>query len=265
MNEAMGEGKSIPDEKAKIEQLWFLLEGQDIMPQLVSDDLQKGIIQSKFISVRSLDLAEFIKKMDQFILENSSETCKIQLSGIPPVYDKLNRSLIQSQFSSIIIAIILVILIVGGIFRSFSKGFIATIPIVATILILFGFMGITGIPLDIATVLVASIALGIGIDYSIHVISGFNFHMKETGNVEISLEKTINTSGKAIIINVVSVAAGFIVLLFSQIVPLKSFGLLVAISMLGSGFGALTLLPAILLLANRNIKIRIVKFNNTSI
>jgi uncharacterized protein len=255
MNEAMGEGKSIPAEKAKIEQLWFLLEGQDVMPQLVSDDLRKGIIQSKFISVKSNEIAAFIKKMDRFILENSSETCTIQLSGIPPVYDKLNQSLIRSQFSSIIIAIILVILIVGGIFRSFSKGFMATIPIVATILLVFGFMGITAIPLDIATVLVASIALGIGIDYSIHVISGYNYHMKETGNMDLSIEKTINTSGKAIIINVISVAAGFIVLLFSQIVPLKSFGLLVTISMLGSGFGALTLLPAILILANRNFKI----------
>jgi hydrophobe/amphiphile efflux-3 (HAE3) family protein len=255
MNDAMGEGKMIPDDKAKIEQLWFLLDGQDVMMQLVSEDLDKGIIQSRFASVDSKNINEITSKMDKFIQENNSENIKIELTGMPSVYVKLNDSLIQSQFSSLILALVMVLLIVGLMLRSISKGVYATIPIIATILILFGFMGITGIPLDIATVLVGSIALGIGIDYSIHVITGFNFHLKEIGDAEKAIEKTILSSGKAIIINVLSVAAGFLVLIFSQIVPLQNFGILVAISMFGSGIGALTLLPTILILANRKRKI----------
>lgn len=255
MNEAMGEGKMIPDDKAKIEQLWFLLDGQDVMTQLVSEDKDKGIIQSRFASVDSKNINEFTSKMDKFIQENSSENIKIELTGMPSVYVKLNNSLIQSQYSSLILAIIMVLLLVGLMLRSISKGVYATIPIIATIMILFGFMGITGIPLDIATVLVGSIALGIGIDYSIHIITGFNFHLKETGDAEEAIEKTILSSGKAIIINVLSVAAGFLVLIFSQIVPLQNFGILVALSMFGSGIGAITLLPIILILANRKRKI----------
>jgi hydrophobe/amphiphile efflux-3 (HAE3) family protein len=255
MNDAMGEGKMIPDDKAKIEQLWFLLDGQDVMTQLVSEDLDKGIIQSRFASVDSKNIDEFTSKMNKFIQENNSENIKIELTGMPSVYVKLNDSLIQSQFSSLILALVMVLLIVGLMLRSISKGVYATIPIIATILILFGFMGITGIPLDIATVLVGSIALGIGIDYSIHIITGFNFHLKETGDAEKAIEKTILSSGKAVIINVISVAAGFLILIFSQIVPLQNFGILVAISMFGSGIGALTLLPIILILANRKRKI----------
>lgn len=255
MNDAMLEGKKIPDDRTKIEQLWFLLDGQDIMPQLVSEDLDRGIIQSKFASVENKEIEAFTKKMQQFIEENSNENCKIELTGMPSVYVRLNDSLIKSQFSSLLIALVLVVLIVGLIFRSFSKGIYATIPIIATILVLFGFMGFTGIPLDIATVLVGSIALGIGIDYSIHFISGFNAHLKENGDAEKAIEKTLLSSGKAIIINVTSVAAGFLVLLFSQLVPLQNFGLLVAISMFGSGLGSLTLLPVILILANRKRKI----------
>jgi len=255
MNDAMGEGKMIPDDKAKIEQLWFLLDGQDVMTQLVSEDLDKGIIQSRFASVDSKNISEFTSKMNKFIQENNSENIKIELTGMPSVYVKLNNSLIQSQASSLILAIIMVLLIVGLMLRSISKGVYATIPIIATIMILFGFMGITGIPLDIATVLVGSIALGIGIDYSIHIITGFNFHLKETGDAEKAIEKTILSSGKAIIINVISVAAGFLVLILSQIVPLQNFGILVAISMFGSGIGALTLLPIILILVNRKRKI----------
>ncbi len=257
MNDAMGEGKKIPDKKDKIEQLWFLLDGQEIMPQLVSDELDRGIIQSKFASIATSDIENFDKNMTKFIEENSTENCKIQLTGMPSVYVKLNRSLLSSQFSSLIIAIFMVLIIVGLILRSALKGIFAAVPVVATIIVLFGFMGITGIPLDIATVLVGSIALGIGIDYSIHVITGFNYKLKETGDVHKAIENTIMTSGKAIVINVVSVAAGFLVLLFSQLVPLQSFGLLVAISMFGSGLGSLTLLPVVLILANRKKKITV--------
>lgn len=255
MNDAMDEGKKIPDDKAKIVQLWLLLDGQEVMPQLVNDDLTKGIIQSKFASVDSKEIEVFTAKMNRFIEDNSNEHCKIELTGMPSVYVKLNSSLINSQYNSLLIAIVMVVLIVGLILRSASKGIFAAIPVVATIIVLFGFMGITGIPLDIATVLVASIALGIGIDYSIHVITGFNKYLIDNGDTEKAIEETILHSGKAIIINVISVSAGFLVLLFSQIVPLQNFGLLVAISMFGSGFGALTLLPVILILVNRKRKI----------
>ena len=257
MNDVMGEGMKIPDEQAKIEQLWFLLEGQDIMSQLVTDDLDKGIIQSKFASNDSKAMADFETYMNTFIQKNSSEKCKIELTGMPSVYIKMNDSLLKSQAGSLGIAILLVLIIVGLILKSFLKGVYAIVPIISTIAILFGFMGFAGISLDIATVLVASVALGIGIDYSIHVITHFNHALKETKDVNKALEITISVSGKAIIINVVSVAAGFLVLLFSQMVPLQNFGLLVALSMIGSGLGALTLLPVILILTNRKKEITI--------
>ncbi len=251
MNNAMGEGKKIPDNKAKIEQLWFLLDGQDIMSQLVTDDLDEGIIQSKFASADSKAMEEFVVYMDNYVKANSTEECTITVTGMPAVYQKLNGSLLDSQFSSLLMALIFGLVIVGLMLKSFANGVYATIPIVATIIVIFGFMGITGIPLDIATVLVGSIALGIGIDYSIHIITHFSKAYKELGDVSNAIEETLMISGKAIIINVLSVATGFLVLVFSQLVPLQNFGILVALSMVGSGLGALTLLPVILVLANR--------------
>ena len=254
MNDVMGEGKKIPEKRAKIENLWFLLDGQDIMPQLVTDELDKAIIQSKLASNDSKVLNDFIAYMDDFVTENSTEECKIEVTGMPSVYLQLDKSLINSQRSSLVIAIILVLLIVGLILRSPMKGVFAAIPIVATITILFGFMGATGIPLDVATVLVASVALGIGIDYSIHIITHFSHVYKETGELYKSMEETIKISGKAIVINVLSVATGFIVLIFSEMVPLQNFGILVAMSMIGSGLGALTLLPVLIILYYRKIE-----------
>lgn len=251
MNDVMGEGKKIPDEKNKIEQLWFLLDGQDIMSQLVTDELDEGIIQSKFTSAYSEDAEKFVLYMNEYIKENTTDECQILLTGMPSVYVTLNDSLIRSQFSSLAIAIVLVVLIVALILRSFAKGIYAAVPIVATIIILFGFMGITGIALDIATVLVASVALGMGIDYSIHIITHFSNKFEEVKNINEAIKDSLMISGKAIIINVVSVALGFLVLTFSHIVPIQNFGLLVALSMVGAGVGALTLLPVILILANR--------------
>ncbi len=249
MNNVMGEGEKVPDRKDKIEDLWFLLDGQDIMPQLVSDNLDKGIIQSRFSSYDSKQMQDFQKYMNEFISKNSTDSCRMALTGLPSVYVRMDKSLFDSQTSSLGIALVLVLVIVALILKSFMRGVFATIPILSTIAILFGFMGYAGISLDVATVLVASVAMGIGIDYSIHVITHFNHSLRETKDVRSAVQETILSSGKAIVINVVSVAAGFLVLLFSQMAPLQNFGLLVAISMIGSGLGALTLLPAVLILA----------------
>jgi len=251
LNEAISGKREIPDDQDKIEQLWFLLDGNEAISRFVSDDLEEGIIISKFKSGDNESKKTFAKYMRKFIDERSTEDCKIEITGMPFVDITMDRSLVNSQIASITIAIFFVIIIVGMILRSFTSGVYSAIPIVAAIIILFGFMGLTGIPLNLATVLVASVALGIGIDYSIHIISHFNHIFKESGNAKTAIGEAIMVSGKAIIINVVSVSAGFLILIFSEMVPLQYFGLLIALSMLGSSLGALTLLPVILILVHR--------------
>lgn len=247
--------REIPDDFNQIEQLWFLLDGNEVMQRLVSEDLTEGIIISKFKSPDNQAKKEFSRYMKTFIDANSTEDCQIEITGMPFVDITMDQSLINSQLGSISIAIIFVIFIVGLIFRSFLSGIYATIPIVAAIIILFGVMGIAGISLNIATVLVASVALGIGIDYSIHIISHFNHSYKKTENFQTSIQESMIISGKAIIINVIAVSVGFLVLVFSDMVPLQYFGVLIALSMLSSGLGALTLLPAILIFVHNNKKL----------
>ena len=112
-------------------------------------------------------------------------------------------------------------------------------------------MGLTNIPLNMGTVLVASIAMGIGIDYSIHFITHFNEGLKERLSVQDAITATMKMSGKAILINFSSVSGGFLVLVFSKLVPMQYFGILVSLSMLSSSLGALTLLPVILIIRNK--------------
>ncbi len=248
LNSVLGNGKNIPDDQAVIEQLWFMLEGNEILHQFVTDDLTKGIIISKFTSPEIKEKKAFSEDIRAFINSISTKECKIQITGMPFVDVTMDKSLIDGQLKSVAVVIFFVIIILSLILKSFVHGLLSGIPIVIATLFLFGIMGLTAIPLNIATVLVAAVAIGDGIGYSIHVINYFNYSYKRLNDVRRAMHETIMVSGKAIVINVLSVAAGFLVLIFSNFVPLQHFGLLMAISMIGSSLGAMTLLPVILIL-----------------
>ncbi len=251
MNDIMGEGKVIPDEEDKILNLWFLLEGQEIMEQMVTNDLDEGLIQGILSTSDSKLMNEVVNSIQSFIDNNKGEEFVLEQTGFPSIYKKLDESLIKSQFQSLIMAIILVFIAVSALLRSIMKGLFAIVPIIATLIMLFGFMGITGIPLDVATVLVGSISIGIGVDYAIHMITQYNHSYKTFRNIEDALNQSILLSGKSISINVISVTFGFLVLLFSNLVPLQRFGALVGVTMISSGLATLTLLPSIIILSDR--------------
>jgi predicted RND superfamily exporter protein len=251
LNYAITGSRSIPDDSEKIQQLWFLLEGNETLERMVNPDLTQAIVISKFKSPDNESKKVFADYMEAYIAKNKSADYQIEITGMPFVDITMDRSLINSQIGSILIALVFVIIVIGFVLKSFKYGLLATVPIVTAIAILFGIMGLTGISLNIATVLVASVALGIGIDYSIHIISHFN-HLRATHDkIESVVSQSILTSGRAIIINFVAVSSGFLVLVFSDMIPLVYFGVLIAVSMISSGLAALTLLPSILLLIHK--------------
>ena len=254
LNRAFGDSTDIPDDEDKVAQLWFLLSQQESTNRLVTPDLDKGIIIAKYLDNGKNSINDFRKYMADFFARNVSADYSIQITGMPFINAQLDHSLLKSQITSLTLAIILVLALVSLMFGSLREGLFASIPIITTIAILYGIMGLTGIPLNVVTVLVASIAMGIGIDYSIHFVSHFNHAVKRHREVLPAIDETIMVSGNAIMINFISVSAGFLVLVFSQLVPMIYFGILIALSMLGSSMGALTLLPSILLIREKKIE-----------
>jgi predicted RND superfamily exporter protein len=117
-------------------------------------------------------------------------------------------------------------------------------------------MGYSGVSLDSATMMIASIAIGIGIDYSIHFSSRFRIELKQQPDELSALDKTLETTGMAIVINALTVALGFIILLGSNILPMQRFGWLIALTMAVSACAALTFLPASILVFRKKL------FNN---
>ena len=116
-------------------------------------------------------------------------------------------------------------------------------------------MGYLGIALDNATMMIASIAIGIGIDYAIHFSSRFKSELTERKDERLALDKTLETTGKAIVINALTVALGFIVLTWSNMVPMQIFGWLIALTMGVSAWATMTFLPALILTFKKQLNL----------
>lgn len=243
MNNAMGEGEKIPDEKAKIEQLWFLLDGQEIMSQMVSDSLNEGLIQANMSFSDMSTTVEIMNSLNDYVKQFNSH--KIEVSGMPMIIAEIHKSIVKSQRRSLGLAILFAFILVASVFKSVKKGLYSIVPMLSSLIVLYGFMGWVGIPIDIATVLVGSIGVGVG-DYVIHILSGYNFYYKLTGDSNLSLQESLRISGRAVIINSMSVSAGFLVLILSNLIPMRGFGIIVPITLLSSSLAAITLLPIII-------------------
>ena len=155
---------------------------------------------------------------------------------------------VKGQIKSLIFAMAVVFIILSFVFRSPKAGLLSGLPITIAILVLFGLMGIFGIALDIATALLSSIMIGVGVDYTIHFLWRFKTERSRGNDHRKAVRITLNTSGRGIIINALSVIIGFMPLILSNFTPLKYFGALIVISITTCLISSLFLVPAIVII-----------------
>lgn len=171
-------------------------------------------------------------------------------AGMHIVMLEYDRILVRSLVESLLIAVFLIFAISALRLKSLIGGLISLSTIFFTLLINFIVIIIFNMPVDVITVLTASIIVGIGIDYTIHFTSRFKFELARTKSEPIALSNTWTTTGKAIVINAFSVGAGFLVLVLADIVPMQRLGYLLALSMVVASSSSMTLLP-VLIVATR--------------
>jgi len=196
------------------------------------------------------DTGNAINSIRAYIEDNFPKTVQTIVGGSALVESSLNRLVVESQIISVLISIIAVFFIITISNRSFIAGLVGIAPLSICILVNFAVMGFAGIKLNIGTSMVASVSVGIGIDYTIHCIEAYKREYKACEGKGDFLFKTFISSGKAILINAVSVGAGFAVLVFSQFVMLQHLGLLIALTMCSSALASLTVIPVLLLAIN---------------
>lgn len=231
----------------------YLLDGLEVSKKIVQDREKVRFAQSETERLIGKNLADEEKDILWYLMDeeiyvpddNGDIEVSFTLTGIPVISDKINTSLFRGQAKSIIAAFIAVSLMLMIQFGSLILGLFAMIPITLTIVTAFGIMGLLSIDLNIGTIMVASIAIGAGIDYTIHYISRYKNELKKRSKIE-AMKITLTGTGRAIVFNSVSVAAGVFVLGFSEIQMMAVFGKLIGSVMLLSVIYTLTLLPILL-------------------
>jgi predicted RND superfamily exporter protein len=177
---------------------------------------------------------------------SSNDEIVTAIGGYGFVRSQLADKVVKGQFYSLAIALIIIFILVSIIFRSAIAGLLGIIPLSVSVLLLFGLMGIFGVKLDIATALLSSIMIGVGVDYTIHFLWRYREERQQHRKPREAVITTITTTGRGIIFNAMSVIVGFFVLIFSSFTPIRFFGILVVVSILACLIGALLILPTLL-------------------
>jgi len=230
----------------------FAASREDVFRYLVTDDMK---LMQYVVFMRS-DKADFLREFQsrfnamfkQTFPDDDPYVEKIVISGMPAINLMMNEAILINQIQSIIVTIIVVLLACMFIFRSVIGGIFAAIPISFTLIVTLGVMGFLGIPINYSTLINASIAVGAGIDYSIHFIERFKYeHVVKKLDFIGAYKRTLATTGLSIVTATLTVGLGFAVLGFSSFKIIKVSGLLVTLSMIMSGTMALTVLPAMII------------------
>ena len=257
-NKALNEGRQeyeiLPKTEEEAAQYLLLLSmgGSDQLDNMLSFDYDQALIQAKVSTTKSLERDKMIEKVERAIGKHFSDDVEVILTG-PPVLDaKMLKLMVEGQLQSLALAILFVFVLMIIISRSLLYGLFCTIPISLTIILNFGIMGWFKIPLDVASATIASIVIGIGIDYSIHFFNRYKEELAAGKSVEKAIRITITNTGQAIFYNATALGLGFLVLVFASMPPLVRFGWLIALTMLFSSMASMTVLPALLYLKDRD-------------
>ncbi|HBH84756.1 MAG: hypothetical protein A2X04_10585 [Bacteroidetes bacterium GWF2_41_9] len=238
---------SIPESREAIAQMFELynMSGEpDDFKQLINPENTKAHILIKLSDASNKTIREVKEEISKV---SESVPASIITGGYAIIMDDFAGSIMRGQASSLILALVTVFILLSIIFRSFKGGLTGSIPLAVSIVIAFGFMGITGIALDAATALLSSIMIGVGVDFTIQYIWCYKIFRKKSLGCAEATTKAIKTIGRSIIINAISVMAGFSALMFSAFTSIRFFGYLVFISIGACLIGAILIIPAIIM------------------
>jgi len=218
-----------------------------ISPYVSTDGNQARILARIKDSDHTLIRNDLLNKINAELNQNYINTGEqVRLTGISVLYNNVLQSLFRSQIltlGTVFIAILIMLIIL---FRSIKLAIIGTLPNIFTALFILGCMGVFRIPLDIMTITIAAITIGIGVDYAIHYIHRYKKEYAETGDNYLAIHTSQTTVGKALYFTSITITLGFVVLVLSNFVPSIYFGLLTSVAMLISLFATFSIIPLLL-------------------
>ncbi|MDC0247886.1 MMPL family transporter, partial [Pelagibacteraceae bacterium] len=207
------------------------------------------------ISIRILDSKENLRRNDlinkiNYDLENEIGLKKdeFKLAGVLILFNNLLQSLFKSQILTLGVVMAGITLMFLILFRNITLSLIGVVPNFMAAFLILGIIGLLGIPLDMMTITIAAITIGIAVDNSIHYIYRFKEEFEKNRNYNETLEKCHNTVGVAILNTSITIVFGFSILVLSNFIPTIYFGIFTGIAMLLAMLSVLTLLPKLILI-----------------
>ena len=223
-----------------------LLSGS--LDRFVDDDMSPRVMRvtCQLRNHSTEETGDIIAAAKNFAKEHFPEGYTIEATGAGEMEYTMTKMIVSSQVQSLLISLISVFIIITIAFGSGWAGIVGAVPLALAILLNYMVMGFAGINLDLVTSIIASVAVGVGIDYTIHFLSTYKEERAKTDNLEVVTRETFRKSGHGIVTNALAVGLGFLVLCFSKFVVLRYIGVLVAIVMFTSSYLAMTIIPGIL-------------------
>lgn len=220
-------------------------------PYISEDGNQLRISFRVFESYPNLKRNELIKKIKKDLVEVIGlKESQVKLTGMLVLYNNVLESLIRSQILTIGVVFLAILTMFLFLFRSLKFAFVAIIPSILASASVLGLMGWLSIPLDIMTITIAAICIGIGVDHSIHYIHRFREEIKLGCSAKMAVKNSHASIGKAIYYTSIIIIIGFSILSLSNFVPTIYFGTFTAFAMLIALIANLTLLPLLLININ---------------
>jgi len=207
------------------------------------------------INLRIIDSKENLRRNElinkiQNDLENKLNLNKeeFKLAGVLILFNNLLQSLFKSQILTLGFVMVGIFIMFLILFKNLTLSFIGVVPNFIAAFFILGIIGLLGIPLDMMTITIAAITIGIAVDNSIHYIYRFKEEFSSTKNYESTLKLCHSTVGTAILNTSITIVFGFSILVFSNFIPTIYFGVFTGIAMLLAMISVLTLLPKLILI-----------------
>ena len=236
--------------------LWAVLYSR--IPETLKDTVLKPFISIEENQLRfnvrviesdpDLKRNELLQRVERGIEEKFGfSDDQVNVTGVLVLYNNVLQSLYESQILTLGVVMFVIMLMFLLLFRSLAIAMICIIPNAIAAVFVLGIMGWLGIPLDIMTITIAAISVGIGVDNTIHYMHRFRREYPRFGNYRQTMFYCHNSIGRAMYFTSMTIVAGFSILALSNFIPTIVFGLLTSLAMLVALIGSLTLLPQLLI------------------
>ncbi len=215
-------------------------------------DSTMGLVDLSITTGSTKDQRLLVDEIDAIASETLSGKVEHAFAGSTMMQLAIEDALLHDFLISLSLAVLLVI-IIDSLVRSIPAALVTIVVLLLTIVVQYGVLGYLGVPLDLATMLLGALAIGVG-DYAIHLTVRYMEQLREGDAPEPAMAKAILTSGRSILFTALTLGAGFGALIFSQFVPIRTLGSLMAFTVVSVGVISLLVLPAACLVFLRRVR-----------